>query len=85
VGVVHRLESNAGVIAVEVAVLDEVLDRIDNLHYCQACSCSGCGAALIPSSAGLPVPSVPQALRGCQLKLAYIRTDAVLLLIVSSR
>jgi hypothetical protein len=59
------LESNAGVIAVEVAVLDEILDRIDNLHYCQVCSCCGCGAALIPSSAGLPVPSVPQALRGC--------------------
>jgi hypothetical protein len=31
VGVVHGLESNAGVIAVEVAVLHEILDRIDNL------------------------------------------------------
>ncbi len=31
VGVVHGLQSNAGVVAVEVAVLDEVLDRIDNL------------------------------------------------------
>jgi hypothetical protein len=32
VRVVHGLEGNAGVIAVEVAVLDEVLDRIDDLE-----------------------------------------------------
>jgi hypothetical protein len=31
VGVVHGLKSDAGVIAVEVAVLNEVLDCIDNL------------------------------------------------------
>jgi hypothetical protein len=31
VGVVHGLESDAGVIAVEVAVLDEVLDGVDDL------------------------------------------------------
>jgi hypothetical protein len=31
VGIVHGLESNAGVIAVEVAVLDEILDGIDDL------------------------------------------------------
>jgi hypothetical protein len=31
VGVVHGLESDAGVIAVEVAVLDEVLDSVDDL------------------------------------------------------
>ena len=31
VGVVHGLERDAGVIAVEVAILDEVFDRIDNL------------------------------------------------------
>ena len=31
VGVVHGLEGNAGVIAVEVAVLDEVLDGVDDL------------------------------------------------------
>jgi hypothetical protein len=32
VGVVHSLQRDAGVIAVEVAVLDEVLDGIDNLN-----------------------------------------------------
>jgi hypothetical protein len=32
VGVVHGLERNAGVIAVEVAVLHEVLDGIDDLY-----------------------------------------------------
>jgi hypothetical protein len=32
VGVVHGLESNAGVIAVEVAVLNEILDRINDLE-----------------------------------------------------
>jgi hypothetical protein len=31
-GVVHGLERNAGVIAVEVAVLDEVLDGVDDLY-----------------------------------------------------
>jgi hypothetical protein len=31
VGIVHGLESNAGIIAVEVTVLDEILDGIDNL------------------------------------------------------
>jgi hypothetical protein len=33
VGVVHGLERNAGVIAVEVAVLDEVLDGVDDLVW----------------------------------------------------
>lgn len=32
VGVVHSLEGNAGVIAVEVAVLNEILDCIDDLR-----------------------------------------------------
>lgn len=31
VGVVHRLEGDAGVIAVEIAVLDQVFDGIDDL------------------------------------------------------
>lgn len=31
VRVVHSLERNAGVIAIEVAVLDEILDGVDNL------------------------------------------------------
>lgn len=34
-GVVHGLERDARVIAVEIAVLDEVLDCVDNLGYCQ--------------------------------------------------
>lgn len=33
VGVVHGLESDAGVIAVEVAVLDKVLDSVDELCF----------------------------------------------------
>ncbi len=32
VGIVHGLESDAGIIAVEVAVLDQVFDGIDNLN-----------------------------------------------------
>jgi hypothetical protein len=31
VRIVHGLEGNAGIIAVEVAVLDKILDRIDDL------------------------------------------------------
>jgi hypothetical protein len=31
VGVVHGLEREAGVIAVKIAVLDQILDSIDNL------------------------------------------------------
>lgn len=31
-GVVHGLEGDAGVIAVEVAVLDEILDGVDDLE-----------------------------------------------------
>lgn len=30
-GVVHGLKGDAGVIAIEVAVLDQILDGIDNL------------------------------------------------------
>lgn len=37
-GVVHGLEGDAGVIAVEVAVLDKVLDSIDNLCDCEGLS-----------------------------------------------
>lgn len=37
VGVVHGLEGNAGVIAVEVAVLHEVLDGIDDLCRTSVC------------------------------------------------
>jgi hypothetical protein len=33
VGVVHGLESNAGIIAVEIAVLDQVLDCVDRLAF----------------------------------------------------
>jgi len=31
-GIVHSLQSDAGVIAVEVAVLDEVFDGVNDLH-----------------------------------------------------
>ena len=31
-GVVHSLEGDAGIIAVEVAVLDEILDSVDHLE-----------------------------------------------------
>jgi len=37
VGVVHGLERDAGVIAVEVAVLDEIFDGVDNLRGMSAC------------------------------------------------
>jgi len=33
VGIVHGLESDPGVIAVEVTIVDQILDRIDNLAY----------------------------------------------------
>jgi hypothetical protein len=33
-GVVHGLEGDSRVIAVEVAILDEILDRIDELYCC---------------------------------------------------
>ena len=36
-GVVHGLEGNTGVIAVEVAVLHEVLDGIDDLCRVSVC------------------------------------------------
>lgn len=39
VGVVHGLERNAGVIAVEVAVLHEVLDGVDDLYGGSAGAC----------------------------------------------
>ena len=32
-GVVHGLQGDSGVIAVEVAVLDEILDSVDNLDH----------------------------------------------------
>ena len=35
VGVVHSLESDSGVIAIEVAVLNQVFDRVDDLQRCQ--------------------------------------------------
>jgi hypothetical protein len=38
VGVVHGLEGDTGVIAVEVAVLDEILDRIDDLLTSVLCT-----------------------------------------------
>ena len=39
VGVVHGLERNAGIIAVEVAVLHEVLDGVDDLYEGSAGAC----------------------------------------------
>jgi hypothetical protein len=35
VGVVHGLQCDTGVIAIEIAVLDKVLDRIDHLEHVQ--------------------------------------------------
>jgi hypothetical protein len=41
VRVVHSLEGDAGIIAVEIAILDQVLDRVDRLtllaEVCRAC------------------------------------------------
>ena len=62
VGVVHSLERDPGVIAIEVAVLDQVLDGIDNLKSNQNKSRGIKGMGRIPSSAGWPVRDVLQAL-----------------------
>jgi len=43
VGVVHSLQRNAGVIAVEVAVLHQIFDGIDYLHTVSLCLHSGLG------------------------------------------
>ena len=53
VGVVHCLERDAGVIAVEVAVLDKVLDGVDDLRGTSACATRVSGGPSIPSSTGL--------------------------------
>ena len=41
VGVVHGLQRHAGVIAIEVAVLDQILDGIDNLRCCISAEAMG--------------------------------------------
>ena len=66
VGTVHGLEGDAGVIAVEVAVLYEVFDGVDDLEAAQVSMCvpSLCriGRDSRPSLAGWPAPAVLQAL-----------------------
>lgn len=38
-GVVHGLEGDSGVIAIEVAVLDKILDGVDDLHTTELVNC----------------------------------------------
>ena len=57
VGVVHGLESDAGVIAVEVTVLDEILDGVDNLDMLvdDCANCIGCEPfSELPTARGAP-------------------------------
>lgn len=73
VGVVHGLESDAGVIAIEVAVLDEILDGFDDaledggLFYAGFEHCRGFVSTLSPS----PLPYAREQLTfgGCVEKL----------------
>ena len=56
-GVVHSLESDAGVIAVEVAVLYEVFDGVDDLVAAlNICSRSGSKIAYLLEQVGLLQP-----------------------------
>jgi hypothetical protein len=63
VGVVHRLQRDTGVIAVEVAVLNEVFDRVDDLRVQRSVKDQmvNIASAFLPSSEGPPLPVVPQA------------------------
>jgi hypothetical protein len=69
VGVVHGLESDAGVIAVEIAVLDEVLDGVDDLAATVSILfVMGLGTPYhIRASEGWPVPNELPTLEGGQL------------------
>lgn len=50
VGIVHGLESDARVIAIEVAILDQVLDRLDHLwRSCQRASAVAENILAVPS------------------------------------
>jgi hypothetical protein len=62
VRVVHGLERDTRVIAVEVAVLYEVLDGIDDLFIVRMAYARLC-CANVPSSGRWPGLSVPQALQ----------------------
>lgn len=61
-GVVHGLEGDSGVIAIEVAVLDKILDGVDDLHTTVLVICPllnwSSGVDHIRASEGLPVPIV---------------------------
>lgn len=65
-GVIHGLECNARVIAVEVAVLHQILDGIDDLFERQSAlgikGGLGIGRLDLPSSGGWLVLGVLQAL-----------------------
>lgn len=80
-GVIHGLEGDAGVIAVEVAVLDKVLDCVDHLGPVRGAmkQDSECLIVPVPSSAGSLVPCVPQALRNVSCDLCvFVMTERTL-------
>lgn len=65
VRVVHGLEGDAGVIAVEVAVLDKVLDGIDDLWRVSVIDLLLREQCCIPSSTAEPARDVPPTLKWC--------------------
>ena len=58
VGVVHGLQSDAGIIAVEITILDKIFDCIDNLERYQIGKDLDCMMSTVPSSAILPALNV---------------------------
>ena len=66
-GVIHGLEGDAGVIAVKVAVLDEVLDGIDDLKIESVNGECLDVVMSVPSSGGLLVQVWPLALRAISM------------------
>jgi hypothetical protein len=68
VGVVHGLESDSGIIAVEVAVLNKVFDGIDNLS-CSQLTHSEKKSVNVPSSADWPAQALLLTLGGVSMSL----------------
>lgn len=61
-GVVHSLKGDSGIIAVEIAVLHEILDGIDNLDMIEHVCLKDKKWDDVPSSTNSPVLTVPRAL-----------------------
>lgn len=73
--VVHGLKGDAGVIAVEVAVLDQVLDGVDDLGDTRQCAGreeTCCMERHVPASAEKPAPAVLPTLVSCVKSRSWI-------------